>query len=182
MRVVGIDYSSHAVDIVTLPYEIEHGEGDHVWRRFSFDTPDKTDQGCFNAVRRVRERLAEPGLSAIFEEAILVYIEEPFGHSRATHGCLCRVQGAIIASLPADIRKYAKVNEIPAQAWREILTGRPRMGKSDEEKARVIAAVKSLGYDLGLAADHNAYEALGIAWAAREENRRAVRLAEAQSA
>jgi hypothetical protein len=106
MRVAGIDFSSHAVDVVTVPYE---GVGAPVWTRFPLVGAD-----AFDRARSVAQ--AVPGPSSVFWEEILsVGIEEPTGKFKPGTGY--RIQGAILARIPARML----VQPWPPSRWRKAV-------------------------------------------------------------
>jgi len=90
LRVCAIDFSSHAVDVVTVPYD---GPGQLVWHRFPL-----TGKDAFDRARSVAE--AVPGRASVFwDELVAVGIEHPAGHHGT--GPLLRIQGAILSAIPA---------------------------------------------------------------------------------
>lgn len=87
MNVCGIDFSSHAVDLVLLDETTEAA----TWHRFELRGAD-----AFDRARDVRP--AVPG-GAFWDDVIAVGIEDPRGYNA---GALYRVQGAILAQIPVD--------------------------------------------------------------------------------
>lgn len=168
MRVLGIDYSTRSVDLVAIPYEDE-GLEEAAWRSIDLLPPRRRpgEGGGLRAALLVRERL--PRLLG-WDSIALSYIEQPYSQNRSTLAALSQVEGAIIASLPANVRRGA-ISEIPAQAWKRVLCGHADASKDD-----VRQRVEQLGLEPGLPQD--VCDAAGIAWAARTENQRAVALAE----
>ena len=158
MRVAGIDFSTHSVDVAFLDYEADEVR----LRRVDVHAGD-----AFRAAMSLRGRFR----SDEWEDVLLVYVERPFSQSRRTVAALMRMQGAILASLPTDVTREARVNEISPQAWKQVLTGRAGASKDD-----VVNRLLELDFDLE-GAHQDAWDALGIAWAGREENRRAVEAA-----
>jgi Holliday junction resolvasome RuvABC endonuclease subunit len=171
LRVLGIDYSTFGVDLVAVPYA---GADLHeaVWRSVLLRTRSTSrqagGQAAFRAALAVRDRL----VGALDWSGIqLTYIEQPYSQNRQTLATLSLVQGAVIASLPLQVRQGA-ISQIATQDWKELLTGHAAASKE-----QVRARVEELGLERGLPQD--ACDAAGIAWAAREENHRASVRAEA---
>lgn len=105
MRVAGVDFSTHAIDVVTVPYE---GAGAPVWHRFPL-----TGSDAFDRARSVAD--AMPGRSSVFwDDVLAVGIEHPAGR----HGvaALMRVQGAVLSCLPARML----VTPWPPAKWRAL--------------------------------------------------------------
>ena len=70
MLIAGIDFSSHAVDLVTVPYD---GAGAPVWTRFPL-----VGQDAFDRARSVAD--ATPGRSStMWDDVLAVGIEHPAG-------------------------------------------------------------------------------------------------------
>jgi hypothetical protein len=116
MRVAGIDFSSHAVDVVTVPYE---GVGEPVWHRFPLVGAD-----AFDRARSVAQ--AVPGPSSVFYDDILaVGLEHPAGHHGT--GPLLRIQGAILARIPARML----VQPWPPSSWRKANGLKGNASKAD---------------------------------------------------
>ena len=166
--VLGIDYSTASVDFVTIPFDDDRLE-DATWRTIKLLAPARAGEApsrAVNAALLVRERMA--GLLG-FDSIALTYLEKPFSQNRKTLAALSVIEGAIVASLPLDVRKGA-VNEISAQEWKRILTGH-----ANASKDAVRLCVETLGLEVGLPQD--ACDAAGMAWAARAENHRAIEAA-----
>ena len=155
MRIAGCDYSTHAIDLVSLPWD---DGGPPKWRRIDLDG---WDHGAFPATLRVRGRMR--GTHSFFEDVANLYLEKPFGLPQ-TMWALGLVAGAIVASLPQQLVEEGAVSQINQPEWTRKLTGRGDTSKDDR-----IEHLRGLGFDLGAKADHNAYDALGIAYVAREE-------------
>lgn len=105
MRVIGCDYSTHAIDLVSVPYE---GAGAPVWHRFPLTGAD-----AFDRTRSVADVM--PGRHSVFwDDVLAVGLEEPAGRNP---GFLFRVQGAILAGIPARmlVEKW-----MPSQ-WRKAV-------------------------------------------------------------
>lgn len=102
MRVAGIDYSSHAIDVVLVHQDDLEPP---VWHRHEL----AADGLAFDRTRLVRDwRLPSA------DDVLAVGIEDPRGQNS---GALYRVQGAILARLPADV---LVVPWIPSQ-WRKYV-------------------------------------------------------------
>jgi Holliday junction resolvasome RuvABC endonuclease subunit len=167
VRVVGIDYSVRAIDLVALPFDGIDLD-DAVWRRVELG-PERGERGAFTAALRVRERLL---VGFDWSGVQLVYVEDPMSVNLGTAKVLGRVCGAILASLPLTVRKGATINAMPVQDWKRILCGSPNASKQ-----QVRRRCEQLGF-LQLGTGQDAFDAAGIAWAARDENQRAIREAE----
>jgi hypothetical protein len=105
MNIAGIDYSTQAVDIVTVPYD-QPGTPD--WHRFPLQ-----GDGAFERARDVANEL--PGRHSLFWDDILaVGIEHPGG--RYGTGAMLRIQGAILSVIPARML----VISLPPGRWRKL--------------------------------------------------------------
>ena len=105
MGVAGIDYSSHAVDIVTVP--LDHGAP--IWHRFPL-----TGMDAFDRARSVADSV--PGRSSVlWDDITAVGIEHPAG--RFGVGPLLRIQGAILSRIPARML----VEPFPPAKWRKAV-------------------------------------------------------------
>lgn len=106
MNVAGIDYSTHAIDIVLVPYE---DEGTPRWARLDLQGND-----AFDRTRDVANAMFPRG-SSWWDSVVAVGIEHPGGH----HGTrdMLRVQGAILACLPARML----VEPWPPAKWRKAV-------------------------------------------------------------
>lgn len=146
MRVAGIDVSSFAVDVVTIPLDgfgISH-------RVFLLDGAD-----AFDRTRQVGEVM--PGRSSEFWDDILaVAIEEPAGRNP---GFAFRVQGAVLSMIPSRMlvtkfmpSEWRKLNGIPGNAtkdavfeWAQAHLG--GFGSQDEADAYCIARALRLALE-----------------------------------
>jgi hypothetical protein len=118
MRVCGIDYSSHAVDIVTVPLE---ADGAPEWTRYELKGAD-----AFERTRDVSN--AMPGAhSAMWDSVIAVGIEHPAG--RYGTGPLMRLQGSVLAMIPSRML----VEPLPPAKWRKLV-GLPGNASKDDVK------------------------------------------------
>lgn len=106
MNVAGIDYSTRFVDIVTVSYE---GTGAPVWHRYPL-----TGNDAFDRARSVGETV--PGRHGyLWDDILAVGIEHPGGNHGT--GALLRVQGAILARIPATML----VHPLPPGKWRKLV-------------------------------------------------------------
>lgn len=105
MNVVGIDYSSHNVDIVWLHLDDQHSP---LWFRYPLEGTD-----AFERTRNVTQAL--PGAhSGYWDDVLAVGIEHPAG--KFGTGPLMRIQGAILACLPPRML----VEPLPPAKWRKL--------------------------------------------------------------
>ena len=163
-RVIGVDFSVEAIDIVALPWDGEDLIRSS-WRRIELPDKRTRGRGGIAACLRMRELV----ITAVdWGESRLIYVEDPMSVSIGTAKTLGRVGGAFIASLPYITRANAQVNVIDPQEWKRVLTGDAKAGKD-----KVRRYVEALGF-LRLGAGQDAFDAAGIAWAARQENRAAI--------
>jgi hypothetical protein len=162
VKVAGIDVSTHSVDVVILPFRGSYADG-AVWRRV--EVPRLLDRrGAIANARTIRDGLES---RVDWTDVLLAYIEKPFSQNRHTIAELSVVIGAIAASLPV----VTVVNEISAQEWKRVFCDR-----ADASKLDIREQGQSLGF-VGPDLTENAYDAFGVAWSAREENRRALEIA-----
>lgn len=107
MQVAGIDFSSHAVDIVTIDVD---GTAEPTWHRYVLDGQD-----AFDRARTVRGNVPGPW-NNFWDDILAIGIEEPQmrGSSMATAYALYRVQGAVLACLPPSIL----VHPLRPASWR----------------------------------------------------------------
>lgn len=102
---VGIDYSTHSVDLVSV--ELEGGRA--VWAHAALAGDD-----AFDRLRSVAG--AMPRASA-WDDTLAVGIEEPQGVSQGTRAKLKAVQGAIVACLPSRLL----VHPFGPSEWRRLV-------------------------------------------------------------
>lgn len=112
----GIDYSTHAIDVVLLDEDDPH---EAAWHRFGL-----SGQDAFERARNVRRSFTLCFLRE-WDDVLAVGIEEPRGHNA---GALYRVQGAILARLPHDIlvqpwvpSEWRKAVGLPGNASKEAV-------------------------------------------------------------
>jgi len=115
MRVAGIDLSTHAIDVVTVPLE---GAGAPVWHRFPLEGPTS-----FDRARRVRDAMPAR-TSAFWDEVTEIGIEEPAGFT-ASHAM--RIQGGVLACLPPAL----KVTKWMPSQWRKAAGLKGNASKDD---------------------------------------------------
>ncbi len=107
MRIAGIDYSTKAVDLVTIPHNGDGGAPE--WHTFPLQGDD-----AFDRARDVA--LEMPGRASSFWDDILaIGIEHPGGHYGT--GAMLRIQGAILSCLPA----WVLVEPLPPAKWRKLV-------------------------------------------------------------
>ncbi len=151
MRVAGCDYSSRYIDIVTVPYE---GAGAPVWHRFLL-----TGKDAFDRTRSVADSL--PGrTSALYEDLIALGIEHPAGKHGT--GPLMRIQGAILARLPARLL----VEPLPPSKWRQLVGLKGNASKEDV-RIHALAEIREFAVGNWRAASYDATDAFCIAVATR---------------
>lgn len=103
MFCAGIDYSTHAIDLVLVDLDQQRAPW---WHRFELHGSD-----AWERTRTVNRTM--PGrTSQLWDEVIAFGLEEPRGQNA---GVLYRVQGAILASLPPHVLVYPMV---PSE-WRK---------------------------------------------------------------
>jgi hypothetical protein len=122
--VLGIDYSTHAIDVV---YVDENGEKPTLWHRHHLTGPD-----AWERTRKIRYwSLAWP------EDVLAVGLEQPRGHGA---GHLYRVQGAILCKLPAKVL----VQPWLPNEWRKLCGMKGNAGKAESviESTRILGGGK----------------------------------------
>jgi hypothetical protein len=117
--IAGIDYNTHAVDIVLLDEDTDAA----TWHRFELEGAN-----AFDRARDVQR--AFNFTSAIWDEIIAIGIEEPRGYGA---GSLYRVQGAILVGLPWNRLVHPL---IPSQ-WRKTV-GLPGNASKDQVSQFVV--------------------------------------------
>ncbi len=88
---VGIDFSTHAVDLVA----IDEDTGTPTWTRCELTGSD--------AFERTRSVAAAMPPASFWSDVLAVGIEEPQGAQRATVAKLKAIQGAVLACIPRSI-------------------------------------------------------------------------------
>jgi hypothetical protein len=152
VSVAGIDFSSKWVDVVLLAdegFQAEHHR---------FKVASRVDS--FQAARNLRGVF--PGRSWWEDRGVwLVGVEEPYSHQPPAMVALGRIQGAIAALLPPNLR----VTCTPQTQWLKVFTGRaklPRDSSGRKELARETAQL--FGFE---ASAPDGYDAFGIACSTR---------------
>lgn len=151
--IAGIDYDSEAVYIVG----IDETTGD--WLGWS-----SVDLACgpgdsFERARRVRDLLPARGAWAD-AGVIAIGIEATLSRQRASVAALSRVQGALLACLPRDVRVVPLTVNRRTVGWKALT-----VGKTNASKAQVKAWALEQGAPVGLVQDF--YDAFCIAQATR---------------
>ena len=141
--IAGVDYSTHAVDIVLLDEDTDAA----TWHRFPLAGRD-----AFERARYVR--LAMPG-GSFWDDVLAVGIEEPRGYNS---GALYRVQGAILARVPLD----KLVQPLGPSEWRRRVG---LSGNASKEDVRVL--VKAAAFLERIGWEQDACDAYCIALATR---------------
>lgn len=118
VTVAGIDFSTHAVDVVLLDEDSDRA----VWHRFEL-----TGQDAFERARFVRAALWP---SSLFDDVLACGIEDPRGYGA---GSLYRIQGAILGRLPGSLLVQPWV----PSAWRKAV-GLP--GNCTKERVQLHVA------------------------------------------
>lgn len=122
MSICGIDFSTRAVDVVLLDEDTDAA----TWHRFELLGND-----AFDRARNVEGNI--PGRTdPLWDEVVAIGIEDPRGYGA---GSLYRVQGAILASLPAWLLVHPL---IPSQ-WRKTV-GLP--GNASKDMIRAFTGIK----------------------------------------
>jgi hypothetical protein len=119
--VCGIDYSTHAIDLVFIDQDDQHSP---VWKRYDLDGQD-----AFDRTRKVAEAMP-PRFSTQWDDVIAVGIEHPAG--KFGTGTMMRVQGAVLSMLPADVL----VQPWAPASWRKAVGL-----KGNSSKAEIAATV-----------------------------------------
>lgn len=105
MNVAGVDFSSHAIDVVLVDLDDRQPPR---WHRYPL-----LGQDAFDRARSVAD--AMPGRSSVYWDNVLaVGIEEPAGRNP---GVLFRIQGAVLAQIPA---RMLVTKWMPSQ-WRKAV-------------------------------------------------------------
>jgi hypothetical protein len=116
MKVVGIDFSSNAIDFVS----IDDDNGQVEWSRYNLYGND-----AFDRTRKVGAVLPKRG-STFWDDVIAVGIEHPAGPP-VTVLAPMRVQGAVLSMLPSA----TLVRPWPPSAWRKAVGLKGNSSKKD---------------------------------------------------
>lgn len=163
--IVGIDLSTRAIHIVSLP-EDDNRADLHIVR---LDT-ERGDQ--LTRLRRLRDRMPARGA---WRDAgcTLIAIEKPFFRGPGIAPMMA-VYGALFQLFPADL----PVLELRADDWRSecgIPIRKPREAGGDWHKHQAVAFAREQWKPAAPVIDHNGAEAFAIAYAAREIDLRRAR-------
>ena len=162
--VLGIDVSSHAIDLVKLDEETTSA----LWLRVPLDGATS-----FDRLRQIP--LAMPH-GSFYDNVYLAAIERPKTRFMPSAAALFPVFGAVVACLPAALELW----DVPPTAWRHGL-GLKGNAKKEECALKVIRLLQ-IGDDgiLTLNWPQDAYDAYAIAFYARELNSRGIALDQAR--
>jgi hypothetical protein len=170
-RVVGIDLSTKAIDLVALEEDSNRAEwvrcelhGETAWER------------ALNVWPAMRDSFS-PGHWGWWDDVYLVAIEKPVNDQKRV---LRLIQGAILASLPAQLRQPHCCWEVHPSTWKAELglKGKPTwddlqsQGMSGAEMRRFSEVSQTPLVDEAMA--QNARDAYCLAMFARDTNARAV--------
>lgn len=126
--IAGIDFSTHAVDVVLLDEDTDRAE----WHRFELAGAD-----AFERARNVRA--AMPG-SSFWDDVLAVGIEQPRGNHGVVH--MARIQGAVLTCLPRSLL----VQPLNPSSWRKQV-GLPGNASKDDVARRAQAGLYLSGHD-----------------------------------
>jgi hypothetical protein len=112
VTVAGIDFSSHAIDVVTLDEDTDRAE----WHRFPLAGSD-----AFDRARAVRAAMP---VGSFWDDVLACGIEDPRGYGA---GSLYRVQGAVLGCLPARLL----VQPLIPSSWRKTVGLKGNASKQD---------------------------------------------------
>jgi hypothetical protein len=144
VKTAGIDFSSYAVDLVTIDADTNHAE----WRRYPL-----TGNDAFERTRNVRDAMP-PRTAMIWDDILALAIEIPFGPNK---GALAPILGAITACMPRALL----VEPMSAPRWKKLV-GLP--GNCDKAAVRLSAV--ALGADQSWCAS-DPYDAYMLACSVR---------------
>jgi hypothetical protein len=122
--VAGIDYSTHAIDVVLIDEDTLKPE----WHRWQLDGSDALER-----TRSVRTHFS-PGTT--FDSCIAIGIEDPRGFNA---GALYRVQGAVLMKLPP----LTLVEKWDPKKWRKAVGLKGNASKQDIYAFTVATMFKS---------------------------------------
>ncbi len=155
--VAGIDFSGKAVDVVLL----DETTPDAQWHRFEL-----LDATPHDACRNLRHALPSWGWWEQ-QNVYLACLEAPRGQHIRAYLWTLPLFGAILDRLPP--RDRLEVWSMPPAEWKKPFTGNGNAAK-ELVKARCV----ELGFGDAPDIPQDAYDAYGIAWAARELNAKAI--------
>lgn len=155
MRIWACDYSTRAVDIVTLP--LDPGPPD--WRHYPLTGPSALER-C----RQVRASLPGPG-SGCWDDIVLAVLEEPRGMKRVSSP-LFMILGALLQTVPVALDCWT----LTATEWRRELGLFAGSDRKRQKREAVEYSLDQPAYELEETAEwtEDAYEAHCIALAARK--------------
>ena len=115
MNVAGVDISTHAIDIIKLPFDNNQAE----WHRFQLHGN--------TALNRATSAVTHAPRGTYWDDVALVAIERPYGPGRDTLFHLHLIIGCIIAALPERLRppwllhpsEWRKACGLPGNASKE---------------------------------------------------------------
>lgn len=152
MNTLGIDISSHAIDLVLL----NENDNTSAWTRLELDGGNS-----FDRTRDVPNVM--PGTSWYEKHGVyLVAVERPFGASRKGQDIVRLIEGAVVACIPRHLALW----EVTPSEWKQAL-GVSGNAKKEEAALRVI----ELADMIDLTWPQDAYDAWAAAHWARETNR-----------
>jgi hypothetical protein len=128
VRIAGIDLSTHAVDIVTVP---AWDDGEPVWHRYELTGPD-----AWERARSVRDAMP-PRTSDLWDEVLAFGVENPQARGPAAQNIsvLHRVLGGVLACLPPK----TLVHPWQPASWRKACG---MAGNTSKDDVRVWAALQ----------------------------------------
>jgi len=161
--VVGCDLSSKAIDLVKL---------DEASNRASWVRCELAGADAWERTLSIREALwlADGHAGSWWDDVYLVAIEKPVNDQQRVLG---RVQGAILASLPAALRHPHCCWEVHPSTWKAGLGLKGKPTWTDIERLSGTP-FPIHGSDFWAADDQNALDAYALALWARDENAKAV--------
>lgn len=165
MNVLGIDFSSSAIDLVYLQEDADIAR----WHRIPLEPG-------WQGVRKIRHSYAWAG-ELEGAGVYLVALEQPMSSFRNSIAALNRIQGGILCSLPLELDVWLLA---PGEWHAGIGLGRNVSTQKDPGRAALVSWALPHGADESWPVD--ACAALAMAHTARGINERAVRLAVAAEA
>lgn len=156
--VLGIDVSSHAIDMVKL----DETTNDATWQRFRL-----VGRTAFERLRQVAEAMPT---ATFYDDVYLVAIETPKTRFLKSAGALFPVYGAVVAAIPGNLELW----DVAPTVWRHGL-GLP--GNATKEQVALAAIdlwdnIAQVAYLDGETQD--TYDAFAVALWARDENAKGI--------
>lgn len=158
--IVGIDLSTHNVDLVKLDEDSDRAE----WVRVPLVGENAIDRARSYADRHHDHLAAVADWDGYWSDVVLVALEDPAG--RGDTRKIARVQGVVIATIPTRVQVWTMQ---PAE-WRKACA---MPGNCPKERVRLFAEVRLQDADPGgdfQRWPQDAYDAYAIAYAARAIN------------